>query len=131
MTLWVLGLSLLIVLFGGLALDFWRVLAVQRATAAVADSAAIAAASGIDEARYREDGTLLLDPDRAVALGEGYVAGRGDPVTSAVFEVSGDGTRVDVEVVDEIEGGFVAFFTGDDGVITIRVTATASPRLVP
>ncbi|MGB7859491.1 MAG: pilus assembly protein TadG-related protein, partial [Acidimicrobiia bacterium] len=51
-TIWMLGLSLLLLLFGGLALDFWRGLAMQRELASVADSAALAAASGIDEVLY-------------------------------------------------------------------------------
>ncbi len=55
-TIWMLGLSVLLLLFGGLALDFWRGLALQRELAAVADSAAIAAASGIDEEYYRATG---------------------------------------------------------------------------
>ena len=37
-TIWMLGLSVLLLLFGGLALDFWRGLALQRELAAVADS---------------------------------------------------------------------------------------------
>src|SRR5690606_32307296 len=67
-TIWMLGLSVLLLLFGGLALDFWRGLAFQRELAAVADSAAIAAASGIDEVHFRETGEIRLDPARAVGL---------------------------------------------------------------
>jgi uncharacterized membrane protein len=55
-TIWVLGLSMLLLTFGGLALDYWRALALQRELASVADSAAIAAASGIDEEVYRATG---------------------------------------------------------------------------
>jgi hypothetical protein len=52
-------------------------------------------------------------------------------VVSAVFEVAPDGSAVSVEVVDEIEGGFVAFFAGDGGRLTVRVTSSAEPVLVP
>jgi hypothetical protein len=52
-------------------------------------------------------------------------------VVSVIFDVAADGSSVGVEVIDEIEGGFVAFFTGDDGILTVRVTASAEPRLVP
>jgi hypothetical protein len=41
-TIWVLGLAMLLLVFGGLALDYWRALALQRELAAVADSAAVA-----------------------------------------------------------------------------------------
>lgn len=130
-TFWVLGLSILILMFGGLALDFWRVLAVQRQAGSIADAAVAAAASGIDEEHYRLTGEVLLDPSRAVELGALSVASQGVEVVSAVFNVALDGTAVNVEVVDEIEGGFVAFFTGDDGRLTVRVTSSAEPVLVP
>ena len=68
-TLWTLGLSMLLLLFGGLAVDFWRALALQRELAAIADSASVAAASGIDEEHYRDTGEVVIDPERAADLG--------------------------------------------------------------
>ncbi|REK21358.1 MAG: hypothetical protein DWQ40_04090 [Actinobacteria bacterium] len=130
-TIWVLGLSVLLLFFGGVALDFWRVLAVQRQAAAIADTAVVAAASGIDEAHYRETGEILIDPDRAVELATASITNQEIEVTAALVTVSPDGTAVEVEVSDEIRGGFVAFFSGDDGVLAVTATATAEPRLVP
>jgi hypothetical protein len=130
-TFWVLGLTILILGFGGLALDFWRVLSVQRQAGAIADAAVVAAASGVDEEEYRLTGEIVLDPDRAIELGSLSVSSQDADVVSALFDVAADGSSVGVEVIDEIEGGFVAFFTGDDGVLTVRVTASAEPRLVP
>ncbi len=130
-TFWVLGLSILILAFGGLALDFWRVLAVQSQAGSIADAAVAAAASGLDEEHYRLTGEVLLDPDRAIELGSQSVASQDAEVVSAIFEVAPDGSAVSVEVVDEIEGGFVAFFTGDDGRLTVRVTSSAEPVLLP
>lgn len=130
-TIWVLGLTILILAFGGLALDFWRVLAVQRQAGSIADAAVAAAASGLDEEHYRLTGEVLLDPERAIELGSLSVASQDATVVSALFDVAPDGSAVSVEVVDEIEGGFVAFFTGDDGKLTVRVTSSAEPRLVP
>lgn len=130
-TFWVLGLSILILTLGGLALDFWRVLAVQRQAGSIADAAVAAAASGLDEELYRLTGEVLLDPDRAIELGSLSVASQDVAVVSAIFEVAPDGSAVSVEIVDEIEGGFVAFFTGDDGRLTVRVTSSAEPVLVP
>jgi hypothetical protein len=121
-TFWVLGLSVMILVLGGLALDFWRVLAVQRQAGSIA---------GLDEEHYRLTGEVLLDPSRAIELGSLSVASQDVEVVSAVFEVAPDGSAVSVEVVDEIEGGFVAFFTGDDGRLTVRVTSSAEPVLVP
>jgi hypothetical protein len=73
-TIWVLGLAMLLLLFGGLALDYWRALALQRELASVADSAAVAAASGIDEETYRLGGEVVLEPGRARSLANAAVA---------------------------------------------------------
>ena len=80
-TIWMLGLSVLLLLFGGLAIDFWRALALQRELAAVADSAAVAAASGIDEEHYRATGEVILDSTRAQVLGTASMTAQDlDPV---------------------------------------------------
>lgn len=130
-TLWVLGLSLLLLLFGGLALDFWRGLALQRELAAVADSAAVAAASGIDEEIYRGTGELLLDPSRSTSLAAQSVGFQSlDGVT---FEVtlSPDRSDVTVVVVGRLELGLLGVFVDQSEPLTVRATATAVPRLVP
>lgn len=130
-TLWVLGLSILILGFGGIALDFWRALAVQRQVAAVADSAAIAAASGIDEAYYRTTGEVRLDQTRAVSLGQGSIGSQSlDPV-SVQISVAPDGSQVDVEILDNVSVGLLGFFIRDDDDLMVRGTASAVPRLVP
>lgn len=130
-TLWVLGLSIVILGFGGIALDFWRALAVQRQVAAVADSAAIAAASGIDEAHYRASGEVRLDRTRAVNLGEAAIGSQEvDPVSVRIV-VTPDGSQVDVEIFDTVEVGLIGFFIADDSDLMVRGTASAVPRLVP
>jgi Flp pilus assembly protein TadG len=126
-----LGLSVLLLLFGGLSIDFWRALALQRELAAVADSAAIAAASGIDEERYRATGEVTLDPVRAQALGVASMSAQDlDPIS---FEVATniDGLSVDVVVVDEVELGLLGLFVDQTEPLTVRAEATASPRLLP
>jgi uncharacterized membrane protein len=126
-----LGLSVLLLLFGGLSIDFWRALALQRELAAVADSAAIAAASGIDEERYRATGEVTLDPVRARALGVASMGAQDlDPIS---FEVAtdADGLSVDVVVVDEVELGLLGLFVDQTEPLTVRAEATASPRLLP
>jgi uncharacterized membrane protein len=130
-TIWMLGLSVLLLLFGGLSIDFWRALALQRELAAVADSAAIAAASGIDEAWYRETGEVTLDPARARALGVASIGVQDlDPVS---FEIATDtdGLSVEVVVVDEVELGLLGLFVDQTEPLTVRAEATASPRLLP
>ena len=130
-TIWMLGLSVLLLLFGGLAIDFWRALAVQRELAAVADSAAVAAASGIDEEHYRATGEVILDSTRAQILGTASMTAQDlDPVS---FEVatSVDGLSVNVVVVDVVELGLLGLFVDQTEPLTVRAEATASPRLLP
>jgi uncharacterized membrane protein len=128
-TIWMLGLSLLLLLFGGLALDFWRGLATQRELAAVADSAAIAAGSGIDEEHYRATGEVVLDEDRArdLALASvGFQDLRGVDVRVVVVPV-----EVTVTVVGEVELGLLGVFVDDSEPFTVRAVATAVPLLIP
>ena len=130
-TIWMLGLSVLLLLFGGLSIDFWRALALQRELAAIADSAAVAAASGIDEEHYRATGEVILDAARAQVLGTASMTAQDlDPVS---FEVATtvDGLSVNVVVVDVVELGLLGLFVDQTEPLTVRAEATASPRLLP
>ncbi len=130
-TIWMLGLSVLLLLFGGLSIDFWRALALQRELAAVADSAAIAAASGIDEELYRSTGQVVLDQARAEALGMASMTAQDlDPV-SFVVATDDDGHSVNVVVVDVVELGLLGVFVDQTEPLTVRAEATAFPRLLP
>jgi hypothetical protein len=126
-----LGLSVLLLLFGGLALDFWRGLALQRELAAVADSAAIAAASGIDEAYYRTTGEVILDATRSRALALTSVAGQDIDLSSVSSTTSADLDSVTVIVIARLELGLLGVFVDESEPLTVRASATASPRLVP
>lgn len=128
-TIWVLGLSVLILLFGGLALDYWRALALQRELAAVADSAAIAAASGLDEETYRMTGDLALDPGRARQLADAAVGWQGVDLVDSDIDVTPQ--SVTVTLTAPVELGLLGVFVGQDEPITVRATATAAPVLSP
>ena len=129
-TLWTLGLSVLLLLFGGLSVDFWRALALQRELAAVADSTAIAAASGIDEAHYRETGEVLIDPERANGLGSAYVASQDVSLTALSVITAPDGSSVTVEVIDHLGLGLLGVFVDQEAPLVIRGEATAVPVAV-
>jgi uncharacterized membrane protein len=129
--LWTLGLSVLLLLFGGLMVDFWRALALQRELAAVADSASIAAASGIDEEHYRATGEVLLDQARASDLGTGYVGSQDVALSAISVTTAADRTSVTVEVTDHLELGLIGVFVGQETPLMIRAEATAVPVPVP
>ncbi|MFZ0013542.1 MAG: pilus assembly protein TadG-related protein [Acidimicrobiia bacterium] len=129
MTIWVLGLSMLLLTFGGLALDYWRALALQRELASVADSAAIAAASGIDEEVYRTTGELVLAPARARDLADTAIAWQGVDIISTVVDVEPD--QVSVTLTAAVQLGLLGVFVDQDEPLTVRGSATAVPVLVP
>ena len=130
-TIWILGLSMLLLLFGGLALDFWRGLALQRELAAVADSAAIAAASGIDEELYRSDGELVLNANRARNLALSSIAFQNVALKSTEIATSADGSSVSVTIEGVVELGLLGVFVDETSPLVVRASATAGPRLVP
>lgn len=128
-TIWMLGLSMLLLLFGGLALDYWRGLALQRELAAVADSAAIAGASGIDEDHYRVTGNVILEPSRARGLAAAAVGWQGVDLVDLVIEV--EPSSVTVTLFGEVELGLLGAFVDQTEPLTVRATASATPVLVP
>jgi len=128
-TIWMLGLSILLLVFGGLALDYWRALALQRELAAVADSAAIAAASGIDEEVYRATGEVVLEEIRARGLAESAVEWQGVELLDLAVDV--ESTSVSVTLTGEVELGLLGVFIDQSEPMTVRGSATAVPVLVP
>lgn len=71
-TFWMLGLAMCVLTIGVLAVDLWDLMANRRELAVIADSAAVAAASAIDEGAWRSGSGIVLDPrlasDRALAI---------------------------------------------------------------
>lgn len=130
-TIWMLGLSLLLLVFGGLALDFWRGLVLQRELAAVADSAAIAGAAGIDVEQYRETGDVLLDPVRSRELAASSVAFQDAEVSGVSVSIGPGGESVTVVVEGAVELGLLGVFVDQSEPLLVRATATAVPRLQP
>lgn len=128
-TIWVLGLSMLLLTFGGLTLDYWRALALQRELASVADSAAVAAASGIDEEVYRATGEVVLNESRAIDLAYEAVAWQGVDVLSV--EVTVIPTSASVTLTGVVELGLLGVFVDQEEPLTVRGSATAVPVLVP
>ena len=128
-TIWMLGLSMLLLVFGGLALDYWRGLALQRELASVADSAAVAAASGIDEDVYRTSGSLVLESERARDLANAAVEWQTVDVTGVLVDVQP--ASVEVTLTAEVELGLLGIFVDQSEPLVVRATASATPVLIP
>lgn len=131
MTLWLLGLSLVLLTLGGLGVDLWRGFAERRALTDVADAAAFAAASGIDEDAFRTRGEVRLDPRRARMLAARSIASQPDAdlLTSSAVVVTDDGQAVAVTVRGAVPLTLLRLVTTDD--LEVEVHAVARPVVRP
>ncbi len=125
-TLYVLGLCVAVLFLGGLSVDLWRVVAVRRDLATMADGAAAAAADGIDEASLRA-GDLVLDPDRTSLLAREQLAGQSDAgIIDDVAIETRDGV-VTVTLRSTVSFTLLGVFL-DDGGFRVHASAFAEPR---
>lgn len=127
-TLWLLGVAMLLLPLGGLALDLGRAFSERRALAAAADAAALAGAGALDEGRYRADGTVVLDPTMAEARARRSLDAQLDRAALRAVAVRADATSVTVVVTGEVDLT-VLRLVRPDAPFTVRVSATARPHL--
>jgi Flp pilus assembly protein TadG len=121
------GALLLGLAFLGLAVDGARMFTARRDLQNVADSAALAGASALDESTYRASGGLVvrLDAARARSSAERVVwAARLPAGTSVDVRVTDD--RVEVSVSRPVDTTFLRIV--GVGAQRIGATASASPR---
>src|SRR5690606_5356333 len=79
-TLWMVGLVMVVLVVGGIAIDLWRGLIAYQHLSSLVDSVAVAAGSGIDESVWRLEGRLVLDPERVQSrVSEAITARRAFP----------------------------------------------------
>ncbi len=131
-TLWLLGLSLLLLAIGGLSVDLWSAFAARRALAGIAEATATAGASGIDVAWYRSTGEVRLAPERARRLAAATFAAqqdRGSVDGPPLVEV--EPTAVVVRVEGEVPLSLLHLLAPGQGPLRIAVRAIAEPRLSP
>lgn len=129
-TLWLLGLAVMLLPLGGLALDLGRAFSERRALAAAADAAAVAGAGALDVERYRADGTVVLDPAAAEARARRSLAGQADVGALRGVTVEAGVEQVTVVVEGHAELSLLRLVRGADAFV-IRVAATARPHLRP
>lgn len=129
-TLWTLGLTVMVLFLGGISLDLWRAFEVRQDLAAMADSAATAGASRIDDATYRATGIVQLDEHaarRAVDATLDLQQDR-DRITSRVPPVVSEAI-ITVTLEGEVDFSLLKVFLLGAG--PIRVRATGSAEAVP
>jgi len=129
-TIWMLGVCVMILFLGGISLDLWRVFTERRALAARVDSAAVAGASGIDEAAFRDRDEVQLDPALAEAIAWESLNSQ-DPDPSLVTQsVAATPEEITVTATGQVHFTLLGVLLPDEP-FTVMVSATVSPEGSP
>jgi Flp pilus assembly protein TadG len=130
LTIWMLGLCLLLLVLGGVSLDLWRVFSERQALAGVVDSASLAGAAGLNLDAARR-GFVQLDPAAADARARASIDGqvdKGSLVRSSVQIVVGqDRSEVTVTADGQVHLTLLRLLLGDRPV-SLHVSSTAAAR---
>ena len=129
MIVWSLLLAIMLLPMGGLSLDLWHGIAVQRSLQAAADDAATAGASGIDVQYYRDTGCLVLDPAAAVPLAQANLASQAGlgPLAAVDISVSPGGQQISVVLEEDVHLTLLSLVEGDRPLV-VAATAWSSPK---
>jgi Flp pilus assembly protein TadG len=130
-TLWCLGLCLLILSIGAVTIDVWRAFSARRALASTADAAAQAGANGIDIAYYGETGVVRLDPPRAEQFADLSMAHQADTPGLVGFDRYADTQRITVQVRGTVDLGLLGLFADEPFEITVTAVGAVPPTLPP
>jgi Flp pilus assembly protein TadG len=129
-TMWMLGLCVMLFLLGGISLDLWRAFSERRSLAATADAAAVAGASALDEAAYRSSGAVRLVPADARRRAQASLADQLDRRALRDARVEATEEVVMVTVDGSVDFSLLQIVApGDEFDITVR--ATARPQASP
>ena len=128
-TLWVLGLCIALMFLGGLSLDLWRAVADRRELSSMADSAATAAANGVDVDALRT-GTVRLDPERARAIALASLDEDPHHTELDAIDIEVTGARVTVSLRDHVAFSLLGIFMGGQR-FEVEAHASAEAREQP
>lgn len=101
-TFWVLGLAFGLLTLGVLSVDLWSLIGHRRELAGLADAAASAAVSAVDEAEWRRTQELKVDPVEATAR-VWSVLGDDPAVGEPRIQFASDGVTVTVSMTRTVE----------------------------
>jgi Flp pilus assembly protein TadG len=129
-TLWILGLCLMLFALGGISLDLWRAFSDRRSLASAADAAAVAGGTALDVDAYRHDGVVQLDPALAKARAEASLRDQGDTSALTNVSVDADTQTVRVTVYGATHFSLLQLLPGAHD-FSITVHASARPQASP
>ncbi|HUH06477.1 MAG TPA: pilus assembly protein TadG-related protein [Egibacteraceae bacterium] len=127
-TLWMLGLCVALLFLGGVSLDLWRAASERRSVTGIVDAAAIAGASGIDEAHLRATGELRLDPGRAQDFAVASLASHSESVIHPSVVVASDGSAITVAGSRDVPFTLLKVLMPGLQPLQVQAQATSSPR---
>jgi hypothetical protein len=128
MVVWCLLLALLLLPLGGLSVDLWHGIAVQRELQSAAEDAASAGASGINVNEYRQTGCVVLDPSSALELASANLASQAGlgPLVSANIEVAPNASDITVLLRKDVHLTLLRLVEGNRPLV-VAAQATAEP----
>jgi Flp pilus assembly protein TadG len=127
-SIFVLGLCLMLFALGGISLDLWRAFSARRALASAADAAALAGAAAIDDGAYRDRGVVRLVPAAAEERARTSLARQLDRASLRTARILADEHSVSVTLAGSLELTLARLLvTGGD--LSIEVHATSMPVL--
>lgn len=131
-TIWGLGLTILLAGFAGLVIDTWHVFAERQDLSGMADSAAIAGATAVDIPHLNETGEVILDGDLAADRAFEYLFnqdGWSADIAAGVIS-SPDGASITVILEKDVDLTLLGPFLPGEEPLHIAVTSLASPNVV-
>jgi len=131
-TIWGIGLTLVIAAFAGIVTDMWRVFAVRQDLSGMADAAAIAGATAIDIDHLDLTGEVILDGPEAEARALEYLQhqdGWSAEITYAINSAA-DGSQVTVALDEDVDFTLLGALLPGEEPLHIAVTSLASPNVV-
>jgi len=131
-TIWGLGLTLVIAAFAGLVIDTWRVFAERQDLSGMADAAVIAGATAVDIAHLNETGEVILARDEAELRALEYLEqqdGWSAEIAPTVV-AAGDGSAVTVVLEKDVDFTLLGPLLPGEDPFRITVTSRASPNTV-
>lgn len=126
-TIWMLGVAVIVLVLGGIGLDLWGAVSDRARLVGLADAAAVAGATAVDQSAVRRgEGAVVIDPARARERVAEHLAGQDDRqlLTGTVVEVVGDQVRVQLSA--RIEVTLLRVLVAGEGMdVTVEGTARA------
>ena len=128
LTIWLLGLCLILLVLGGVSLDLWRAFSDRQALAGVADAGALAGAAGLDVDALRQGG-VLIDPAEAKRRVDAAVGGQSDNggLVGWRLVIAPDRTSITVTANGVVHLTLLRLLLGDRP-LSLHATSTATAR---